>query len=316
MPETPRVGLAGLGRMGPAMCANLVRAGYRVQAGDIRPEAAVLAARCGAHWVPRLSRLAAESDVLITVLPGPDEVREAMTGPGGMAEALRPGTTWIDMTSNSPAAMTGIQQALLARGVQVLEAPAGGGVEAAEQGELQLLVGGEAEAFARQRGLLEVLGDPGRIVHAGGHGAGYTAKLIINLLWFGQAIATAEALLLGQASGLDLGVLRQALTRSAADSRFIRHDLDALFAGDYLRSFDLDRCYQELQILTERARDLGVPFQLSEAVAAIYGRAVRRYGATEGELLSIALLEEKAGRRLRPEPIQWPGPDPGPGHHG
>ena len=152
------VGLVGLGRMGVPMCANLVRAGYRVQAGDRRSEAAALAARCGAHWVPQISRLAAESDVLITVLPGPDEVREAMLSPGGIAEALRPGTAWIDMTSNSPAAMTDIQQMLLARGVQVLEAPVGGGVEAAEQGDLQLLVGGDAEVLARQR---ELAGGPG-----------------------------------------------------------------------------------------------------------------------------------------------------------
>jgi 3-hydroxyisobutyrate dehydrogenase len=285
--------------MGVPICVNLIRAGYRVQAGDRRSEAAVLAARCGAHWVPHISQLAAESDVLITVLPGPGEVREAMLSPGGMAQALRPGTTWIDMTSNSPAAMTGIQQMLLARGVQVLEAPAGGGVEAARQGDLQLLVGGDAEVLARQQELLEVLGDPGRIVHVGGHGAGYTAKLIINLLWFGQAVATAEALLLGQACGLDLGVLRETLTRSAADSQFIRHDLDALFAGDYLHSFGLDRCYQELQILAERARDLGIPFRLSETVADIYGRALHRYGAADGELLSIALLEEQAGSQLR-----------------
>lgn len=296
------IGLVGLGRMGIPVCANLVRAGYRVQAGDSRSETAALAARYGARWVPRLSQLAAESDVLITVLPGPGEVREAMLSPGGMAETLRPGATWIDMTSNSPSAMTGIQQMLMGRGVQVLEAPAGGGVEAAEQGDLQFLVGGAAEVLARQRALLEVLADPDRIVHVGGHGAGYTAKLIINLLWFGQAVATAEALLLGQASGLDLGVLRETLTRSAADSQFLRHDVDALFAGDYLRSFGLDRCYQELQILTERARDLGVPFQLSETVADIYGRAVRRYGAADGELLSIAMLEEQAGSQLRHAP--------------
>jgi 3-hydroxyisobutyrate dehydrogenase len=297
------IGLVGLGRMGLPVCANLVRAGYPVQAADRRSGAAALAVLCGARWVPQVSQLAAESDVLITVLPGPGEVREAMLSPGGMAEALRPGATWIDMTSNSPAAMTGIQQMLMARGVQVLEAPVGGGVEAAERGDLQLLVGGAAEVLARQRALLEVLADPGRIVHVGGHGAGYTAKLIINLLWFGQAVATAEALLLGQACGLDLGVLRETLTRSAADSQFIRHDVDALFAGDYLRSFGLDRCYQELRILTERARDLGVPFQLSETVADIYGRAVRRYGAADGELLSIAMLEEQAGSQLRHPPV-------------
>src|SRR5581483_4328682 len=99
----------------------------------------------------------------------------------GILKVLRRGTTWIDMTSNSPAAMTGIQQTLLARGVQVLEAPVGGGVAAATQGTLQILAGGDAEVFAAQRDLLAVLGDPGRVVHVGGYGAGYTAKLLINL---------------------------------------------------------------------------------------------------------------------------------------
>jgi 3-hydroxyisobutyrate dehydrogenase len=285
--------------MGVPICANLVRAGHRVQAGDQRPEAAELAARCGAQWVAQLPRLAANSDVLITVLPGPGEVRKLMLGPGGVLEALRPGTTWIDMTSNSPAAMTGIQQTLLARGVHILEAPVGGSLADAAQGTLQVLVGGDAEVFARQRDLLGVLGGRGQVIHVGGHGAGYTVKLLINLLWFGQAVATAEALLLGQAAGLDLGVVRSALTQSAADSRFIRQDLDALFAGDFMRSFGVDRCYEELQTVTGLAHGLGVPVQLSETVADVYRRAVQRYGSADGELLGIALLEEEAGRQLR-----------------
>jgi 3-hydroxyisobutyrate dehydrogenase len=164
---------------------------------------------------------------------------------------------------------------------------------------LQILVGGDAEVFGRQRDLLEILGDPGRVIHVGGYGAGYTVKLLINLLWFGQAVATAEALLLGRAAGLDLGIVRETLTQSAADSRFIRHDLDALFVGDFMRGFSLDRCYEELQTVTELAHGLGVPFQLSETVADVYRRAVRRYGSADGELLSIALLEEQAGGQLR-----------------
>jgi 3-hydroxyisobutyrate dehydrogenase len=290
--------------MGVPICANLVRGGYRVQAGDRRPAAAELATRCGAGWVSPITRLAVESDVLITVLPGPGEVRDVMLGSGGVLDVLRRGTTWIDMTSNSPAAMTGIQQALLARGVQVLEAPVGGDPAAATQGTLQILVGGDAEVFARQRDLLEVLGDPGRVVHVGGYGAGYTAKLLINLLWFGQAVATAEALLLGQAAGLDLGVVREVLIQSAAGSRFIRHDLDALFAGDFMRSFGLDRCYEELQTVTELAHRLGVPCQLSETVTDVYRQAVQRYGPADGELLSVALLEEQAGRPLRHSPTR------------
>ncbi len=71
------------------------------------------------------------------------------------------------------------------------------------------------------------------------------------------------------------------------------------FAGDFMRSFGLDRCYEELQTVTELARALGVPFQPSETVADVYRRAVRRYGPADGELLSIALLEEQADQQLR-----------------
>jgi 3-hydroxyisobutyrate dehydrogenase len=298
----PEIGLVGLGRMGLPICANLVRAGYRVLAGDLRPEAGRQAVGCGARWVPEVDRLAARADVLITVLPGPGEVRELMLGTGGAAAALRPGTTWIDMTSNSPTAVTEVRDTLLGRGVQVLDAPVGGGVAAARQGSLLLLVGGKAEVVAQHRDLLEILGSPGRVRHVGGYGTGYTAKLLINLLWFGQAVATAEALLLGRASGLDLVVLREVLADSAAASDFIRRDLDALFAGDFMRTFGLDRCCEELQMVTELARGHHLPFQVSESVADLYRQALRRYGPADGELLGIALLEEQAGLRLRHPP--------------
>jgi 3-hydroxyisobutyrate dehydrogenase len=298
----PEIGLVGLGRMGMPICANLTRAGYVVRAGDRRPEAAEQAARCGARWEPELARLAAGADVLITVLPGAGEVRELMLGAGGVAAALRGGTTWIDMTSNSPAAMTEVRAAVLDRGVQVLDAPAGGGVTAAARGDLQLLVGGQAQVIARHRELLEVLASPGQLRHVGGYGAGYTVKLLINPLWFGQAVATAEALLLGRASGLDLDVLRDVLADSAAGSRFIGHDLPALLAGDFLRTFGLDRCCEELRTVTELARAHHLPFQTSEAVTGIYQRALRRYGPADGELLAVRLLEEQAGLQLRHSP--------------
>jgi 3-hydroxyisobutyrate dehydrogenase len=160
--------------------------------------------------------------------------------------------------------------------------------------------------------LLEILGSPGRVRHVGGYGAGYTAKLLINLLWFGQAVAAAEALLLGRASGLDLGVLREVLADSAAGSDFIRHDLDALFAGDFMRTFGLDRCCEELQTVTELARGHHLPFQVSESVAELYQQALRRYGPADGELLGIALLEEQARLRLRHPPAADGPDDPGP----
>ncbi|GLY80721.1 NAD(P)-dependent oxidoreductase [Actinoallomurus iriomotensis] len=290
--DSGRIGFAGLGRMGAPMCANLVRAGRTVATTDIRPEAVV----AGARPLPGMADLAAESDVLITMLPGPREVTDAMAG---AVDALRPGAVWIDMTSNDPAATTPVRERVLARGAYVLEAPVGGGVEAARAGTLRIFAGGEEAVFARCRPILEILADPAQIVRVGGHGAGYTAKLLVNLLWFGQAVATAEALLLGASAGLDLGTLRRVLAGSAAGSEFIRRDLTALFAGDYLTSFGLDRCLEELTAVTGLARAHGVPFALSELVEDTYRRALDRFGPVDGELLAVALLEERADRRLR-----------------
>src|SRR5690349_7334430 len=103
--------------------------------------------------------------------------------------------------------------------------------------------------------------DP-NITDVGGHGAGYLAKLLVNVLWFGQAIATVESLLARRA-GMDLDVLRQALTDSAASSAFIRDSLGALLAGDHMTGFGLDRCCEELAAATALGRDHEVPFELS-----------------------------------------------------
>src|SRR5579859_902162 len=175
--------------MGMPMCAALASAGHDVIATDkcrARKDA-VLA--CGAAWRDAPGQAAASADVLITMLPGPDEVRVAMVGAGGALDALAAGTTWIDMSTNSPTAARPIRERAIRRGVAVLEAPVGGGVEAAREGRLQLFVGGDASLLDEHRPLLETLGDPDRILHVGGHGAGYTVKLLVNLLWLGQAVA-------------------------------------------------------------------------------------------------------------------------------
>ena len=167
---------------------------------------------------------------------------------------------------------------------------------AAAAGTLQLFVGGRSDVVARHRGMLELLG---RVEHVGDHGAGYTTKLLVNLLWFGQAVAVGEAFLLAHRAGIDLDVLRSALGRSAAASEFVRCDLSALLGGDYLESFGIDRCCEELAAVVALADELAVPFELSAAVERAYRAALTRYGPIDGELLAVALLEERAGTRLR-----------------
>lgn len=292
----------GTGRMGMPACAALAEAGHEVYATDERAGLKAPVQARGAAWRDSPALAAAAADVLITMLPGPDEVHTAMLGADGALSALAPGATWIDMTSNSPLAVRPIRELALERGIGVLDAPVGGGVRAARERRLHLFVGGDASLLDRHRPLLEVLAGPGQIAHVGGHGAGYTVKLLVNLLWFGQAVATAEALLLGKRAGIDLRVLQETLNGSAASSNFIGCDLQALFQGDYLASFGLDGICQELATVTELARDHQVPFELSRLVHRTYQRALARFGPVDGELLAVALLEEQAGLDLRSRP--------------
>jgi 3-hydroxyisobutyrate dehydrogenase len=289
------VGLVGLGRMGMPICANLVGAGHDVTATDRRSELEPEVAAIGACWAESARAVAEAADVLITVLPGSEEVREALLSDDGALGGLRRGATWIDMSTCPPGPGRTLAERAQAAGVRCLDAPMGGGVDAATAGTLQLFVGGQPALLEEQRGLLEAVAEPAHISHVGAAGAGYLVKLLANLLWFGQAVATAEALLVAGRDGLDLDVVREAI----GSSDFIRSDLDALMDGDYLTSFALDRCCDELEAVTAFADELGVPHQLASVVKSVHLRALERYGPVDGELLGVSLLEEQAGLRIR-----------------
>ncbi|MER6272446.1 NAD(P)-dependent oxidoreductase [Streptomyces sp900105755] len=293
-----RVALVGVGRMGTPLCGRFVTAGHAVTAFDLRPEREEAVRTLGADWASSVTAAAAGADVLVTVVPGPDEAEAALRD--AVFSVLASGAVWIDMTSNAPAVAEVLRERARAHGVDVLEAPVGGSPDDAEQGRLRLFVGGSPEVLDRYRPLLEAVTTSDRISHMGGPGTGYTTKLLINLLWFGQAAATAEALLLGRRAGIDLGVLRDTLADSAAGSDFIRRDLSALFAGNYLPSYGLDRIRDQLEVITGEARDLGTPHAIADTVLRLHRRALERFGPVNGELLAVALLEEVAGTLLRP----------------
>lgn len=288
------VGVLGAGRMGLPVIQALVGAGHDVVAWDPDAVALARAASAGATVADGVARAAASADVLVTVLPGVGEAEAAMAE---ALPALRDGTLWLDLTSNDPRVAERIAGLAAARGIDVVGAPMGGGVAAALAGKLHLFVGGAEPAVGRARPLLETLGT---VDHVGDAvGAGYTAKLLANLLWFGQAVAVTEALLLGTSLGLAPATLRATLAGSAGGSVFIDEYLDSLLDGDYLESFGIERCVEELDILASLARDAAVPFELSTLVGRLHREALERFGAVDGELLAAKLLEERAGRTLR-----------------
>ncbi|WP_435175204.1 NAD(P)-dependent oxidoreductase [Actinacidiphila sp. bgisy145] len=305
-----KVGLIGLGRMGRPLCTRLARAGHPVTAFDARPERKADAERSGARWQDSAKAAAAGADVLVTVLPGPADVAAAVDD--AVLRALGAGGIWLDMSSSTPEAAAALRDLARRHGVDTLEAPIGGSPRDAAAGRARLFVGAEEATLTRVRPLLEALTAPGLLTRVGGPGTGYVAKLLVNSLWFGQAVATAEALLLGSRAGIDPALMREVLLAGPAAGAFTRDHLPALFAGDYLPSYELDRIHDQLAAVTALAGELGTPHTVAEAVRAVHQRALARYGPVNGELLGVALLEEQAGLTLRPGRPDRPGSTDGP----
>jgi 3-hydroxyisobutyrate dehydrogenase len=288
-----RIGIIGLGRMGLPVCLRLREHGFDVSATDLRREVEAPVTEAGAHWDDSAAEVAGRCDALITMLPGPDEVSEIA---GEVIEALAPGCTWIDMSSATPAVAAKIARAAEGRGVRILDAPVGGGPPEARTGGLLVFVGGSGDDLQTQRDVLGSLGE--RVLHVGPAGSGYAVKLIINMLWFEQAVAGAEALSLAARFGLDPETLRLAVQESAAASRFMEQDAPALMRGDKYDMFSLARCHEELAGVLALGKQLDVPLAVAERVTALYGDALERYGDADGELLAARLVAERAGVRF------------------
>ncbi|GGM44942.1 NAD(P)-dependent oxidoreductase [Microbacterium saperdae] len=298
----PTVGFIGLGNMGSGMTRNLQAAGFPLVVTDLRRESAAELIAGGARWADTPREVAAGSDLVITMLPTPKHVAAVAAGSDGLVAGLADGGTWIDMSTSVPEVLDAVRVEQAGRGLHLLDAPVSGMSVGAASGMLQIFIGGDADDVARLRPVFEAMGDPERILHVGGHGAGYAVKLMINQLWFSHLVATAEVLSVGVAAGVDLGVLRDALIASPANSTFVSRDvLSILDHGDYDEGFAIALACKDLGLSVDLARSVGMPVELSSLVEQIFRRARAQYGDRAGEMTPVRLYEDLLGRDLRRE---------------
>jgi 3-hydroxyisobutyrate dehydrogenase len=297
-----RVGFIGLGNMGGPMCGHLVEAGFEVSAFDLDPVALGSLREAGARAASDVADCARGAEALITMLPAPPQVEQVLLGrgEGGALAALERGAVAIDMSTSSTAVGARVVEAARERGIDVLDAPVAGQSIGARAGTLAIYVGGEEAVFERARPLLEAMGDPARIFHLGGNGAGYTVKLLLNLLWFIESVAVGEVLSVGVRAGVSLEKLHGALVGSPANSVFLERDVRmVLDDGDYDEAFPMRLVSKDLGLAVDLAREVGVPVELSALVEQIHRRARAVYGDEAGEISAVRLYEDLAGIRLR-----------------
>jgi 3-hydroxyisobutyrate dehydrogenase len=280
------------------MSRNVLTAGHDLVVYDVRREAAAELEAAGATWAASPRAAGADRDVVITMLPRPEHVEQVLLGTDGLLGGMAPGSVWIDMSTSIPVVADRVRA--VAGTVAVLDAPVSGMAAGAKAGTLQIFVGGDEAVFNRVRPLLEAMGDPDRILYVGGNGAGYTVKLMINLLWFAHLVATAEVLSIGTQAGVDLATLRRCLLASPAASNFLENDvLSVLDNGDYDESFALALACKDLGLAVDLAGQVGVPVEVSAVVEQIYRRARAQYGDDGGEMLPVKLYEDLTRAQLR-----------------
>ena len=292
-----RIGWIGTGVMGRSMCGHLLAAGYPVVVYNRSADkAAPLVAR-GARLAGSPREVAEGSDVVISIVGYPADVREVTLGERGSLGGCRPGMTLVDMTTSEPSLAREIAEAAAARGVHSIDAPVSGGDLGAREARLSIMVGGEASAVEALRPLFEVMGKT--VVHQGPPGSGQHAKMANQILIAANMVGVCEALLYAHKSGLDASKLLQSVTVGAAGSWSLSNLAPKMLAGDFAPGFYVEHFLKDLGIALAESRrmDLALPGlalaeQLYRAVAA---RGLKRDG-TQALIAALAALSA----------IDWP----------
>ncbi len=264
----PAVGFIGLGLMGKPMTANLLKAGFPVTVWNRTRSRAEELMRAGAKLAENPRDAAAAADVLITMVSDPPALEEVLWGPTGALEGLRRGSLYCDSSTVAPVLARRIAEACAKRGVEFLDAPVTGGTWGAEKGELVFMVGGKEEALKRAEPVLGAMGK--RWFHVGGHGAGQTVKLAMNLILALQVDAPAEALALVTAAGVPGPRLVEVLQSSMARAPVLDIKAPMILENKFAPSFPLRLMHKDLGLALDLANQIGVPLPATAAAREIY----------------------------------------------
>jgi 2-hydroxy-3-oxopropionate reductase len=262
------VGFIGLGTMGREMARNLLQAGHTVRSYDVVADAVSQAVAAGAVATSSIAEAAEGADMVITMLPDTPDVERVVLGEGGLLSNPPPGRLIADMSTIAPQAARRMHAALQEQGVALLDAPVSGGPVGAQNGTLSIMVGGDAEAFARARPVFAAMGST--ILHVGETGAGQTVKLCNQLVVGINLQAVCEAIALARASGLDLQQRRNVLLGGSASSWMLDKLGPAMIAGDASAGFRIDLMLKDLRLVQEMAQSLAVPLPGTALVTSQY----------------------------------------------
>jgi 3-hydroxyisobutyrate dehydrogenase-like beta-hydroxyacid dehydrogenase len=272
--NTPVIGFVGVGNIGGPMCRNMaLKHPGDVIVYDRNPSAFQVLEGTKARLAASLGEVAAEADVVFLSLPGGPQVEAVCLGEGGLVSGSRKPSVVVDLSTTTVATARSVAAALAALGVAFADAPVARTREAAQRGELSIMVGADEALFGRIEPWLRYIGSD--VTHCGGVGCGQAVKLINNALVFENTVALAEMMVLGQRAGVEPSLLLDALSKGSGDSFVLRsHGRKAMLPRQFpVGGFPPEYALKDISYVLELAAQTGVSARVPELARRYYAAA-------------------------------------------
>jgi len=262
------VGFIGIGIMGKPMSRNLLKGGFALTVADVNEAAVNELVREGAKGAASPMEVARESDVIITMLPNNEIVRNVILGENGIVHGAKPGTIVVDMSSVSPIVSREVAAALQERGLHLLDAPVSGGEPKAIDGTLAIMVGGDEEIFKKAEPVLSAMGKDVTLV--GGSGCGSVAKLANQIIVNVNIAAMSEAFVLAAKAGIDVEKMYQAIRGGLAGSTVLDAKAPMVLERNFQPGGRIDINLKDLTNVMETAEKENVSLPLTSHVKNVF----------------------------------------------
>ena len=289
------IGFIGLGLMGRPMAKNLLKAGYPVVAHSRSRGPVDDLISAGATAATSPADVARQARRIITMVPDSPDVELVLDGPDGVFSAMQPGTIVIDMSSITPETTRRLAERARALGGALMDAPVSGGDIGAIQGTLSIMVGGDAADFLAVRPILDVMGNPDKVVHIGESGAGQLCKLCNQMVIGGTLAAVAEALALARKAGVDAGKVREALLGGFAQSRVLEVHGERALKGTYKPGFKTHLYAKDMRNVVSTLAQFDVPAPVTAVVQQLLHATMAAGRGEEDNSVMAKTIFEMAG---------------------
>ncbi|GAB6152132.1 2-hydroxy-3-oxopropionate reductase [Desulfosporosinus burensis] len=277
--------------MGSAMCRRLSLVNQSISVYDVNQTAVDRMLEVGVEVRESPAEVAQYSDFILASLPNESVIETVVFGENGLLSGIRPGSIFVDLSSSTPSMTRRVGEALLAKQVEMLDAPVSRGARAAKEGTLSIMVGGKLEVLERCRFILEQLGTD--IIYVGDLGTAHTLKSLNNLQAATNLMISLEAVNIATKAGIDPYTFIKAVNASSAGSNVTATRFpDFYLPRKFESNFALGLMYKDCSIALDIARQLGTPMLFTSLTQHLYAIAMSKGMQDEDNTKIMLLMEE------------------------